>query len=258
MIKKFSLCLLLSSFVFSSPVYAQAAYQSQGQTGVFGRSSYTTNNYRRPDALTTNRQRVSNLPVAGLGGVAGVYGGTRVNGNGLPPTRLDSFVHNAGGSANRIYGDEGVFLPPFEEFTKGHRINHGIRGRRDAGLTTGHGSYMADAWGGDEYVDGPEFSQSGANAGNARHFSRGQYLGADPTQTPADLLASLPPPPGPGYQAVFRFGGFVGYMSPNELRLYRYAPSTALRSFYESSRFRGDNNQRRSLLNQIGALASPF
>lgn len=79
-----------------------------------------------------------------------------------------------------IYGDEGVTIPPYTEFTKVHRINTGIEGVRDAGLTTGHGSYMADAWGGDEFVDGPEFTMSGANHGNPQHFSQGQYLGSNP------------------------------------------------------------------------------
>jgi len=85
--------------------------------------------------------------------------------NGLPATSMDSFVYQAGGSAELIYGDEGTDdIPPYFEFTKDHRINAGIFGQRSAGLTTGHGSYLPDAWGGDEWVKGPEFDQSGANS----------------------------------------------------------------------------------------------
>lgn len=91
--------------------------------------------------------------------------------NGLPPTRLDSFVYEAGGHAWHIYGDEGVYsIPPFMEFTKPHRIEAGIHGRRKAGLQTGHGSYMPDAWGGDEFVDGPEWSQSGGTSSNRQYI----------------------------------------------------------------------------------------
>lgn len=88
--------------------------------------------------------------------------------NGLPPTTTDSFVRNAGAFAEQIYGDEGQGdqLPPYEQFTQAHRINQGIVGIRDAGLTTGHGSMLPNAWGGDEFsMSGPEFSQSGANGG---------------------------------------------------------------------------------------------
>ncbi len=83
--------------------------------------------------------------------------------NGLPPTNMDSFVYESGAKAWHIYGDEGVHsIPPFMEFTKEHRIEAGINGRRRKGLTTGHGSHLPDAWGGDEFVDGPEWSDSGA------------------------------------------------------------------------------------------------
>ncbi|MGH9548725.1 MAG: hypothetical protein ACRD3W_05085 [Terriglobales bacterium] len=83
--------------------------------------------------------------------------------NGLPATSMDSFVDKAGPMADMIYGDEGVDdIPPFFEFDKTHRINRGIFERRNAGLTTGHGAYLPDAWGGDEWVKGPEFDMSGA------------------------------------------------------------------------------------------------
>ncbi|CAN5372687.1 hypothetical protein BH10CYA1_BH10CYA1_20250 [soil metagenome] len=90
---------------------------------------------------------------------------------GLPPTSMDSFVRQAGGNADLIYGDEGVVdIPPYDYFDPIHRINAGIYDTRRKGLTTGHGSYLPDAWGGDEFT-GNEWSQSGAGRGN-------------PTQTP--------------------------------------------------------------------------
>lgn len=90
--------------------------------------------------------------------------GTR---NGLPATCMDSFVKNAGQRADAIYGDEGIGdnPPPFYGgFTKEHRINAGIVGKQDAGLTTGHSERLPDAWGRDEYL-GQEWSQSGSNNG---------------------------------------------------------------------------------------------
>ncbi len=83
------------------------------------------------------------------------------NARGLPPTTMDSFVTQAAGQAERIYGDEGsVGMSPYEGYETGNRINAGIYGQRDAGLTTGHASYMPDAAGGDEWT-GNEWSQSG-------------------------------------------------------------------------------------------------
>lgn len=89
--------------------------------------------------------------------------------NGLPATVMDSFVGNAikAGRAEAIYGDEGTGEnpPPFYGgFTAEHRINAGIVGQQDTGLTTGHGSRLPDAWGRDEYL-GQEWSQSGSNNG---------------------------------------------------------------------------------------------
>src|SRR5208337_1351175 len=46
-------------------------------------------------------------------------------------------------------------LPPLYGFTQASRINTGITGARDAGLTTGHGSYMPNAWGADEFLAPP-------------------------------------------------------------------------------------------------------
>ena len=252
------LFLLLSFFVLYpvKPAYSQAAYYSQAQTGVYGRASSSTNNNRLADSARTANHRVSSLPRAGFGGCARVFG--VVGRNGLPPTRLDSFVRNAGGHAAHIYGDEGTTLPPYEEFSKVHRINTGIEGLRDRGLTTGHGSYMPDAWGGDEFVDGPEFTMSGANGGNAHHYSQGQYLGSDPGSAASSGQSNLPPSPGPGYQPAYQHGVFVGYYSPQEVQLWQTNPQAALRSFANSNRYMGGEGGRRSILYQIGDIASPF
>ncbi|MBY0551651.1 MAG: hypothetical protein K2W95_30490 [Candidatus Obscuribacterales bacterium] len=60
----------------------------------------------------------------------------------LPPTRLEGFVHNSGKS-EAIYGDEGIYLPPFDSFTADHRIEAGIN---SPDLTTGHKSNAPSAW----------------------------------------------------------------------------------------------------------------
>jgi hypothetical protein len=79
---------------------------------------------------------------------------------GLQKTRLSSFVKDAGGSADQIYGDEGDWgPPPFFSFTADHRI---AAGGLPGGLSTGHGSFLPDAWGGDEFI-GAEFAESGPN-----------------------------------------------------------------------------------------------
>lgn len=110
-------------------------------------------NYRLPIAATTHMAYAPSTS------------GSR---NGLPATTMDSFVANAvkAGRGDEIYGDEGVGAapPPFYGgFTANHRINAGIVGQQDAGLTTGHGEYLPDAWGRDEYLGGQEWSRSGQN-----------------------------------------------------------------------------------------------
>lgn len=129
----------------------QSNYLTQRQNQISmiasGRPGWTTN------------QRLRGVLPAGMAPLSyvsqGSGAGTR---NGLPPTRFDSFVRNAGAHAEHIYGDENIV---YECFTEAHRINTGINGDRDSGLTTGHGSYMPDAWGRDEFSGSPEFSQSG-------------------------------------------------------------------------------------------------
>jgi hypothetical protein len=92
------------------------------------------------------------------------YGDLR---NGLPPTSMDSFVYESGANAEMIYGDEGGDdPPPFQNFTQDHRIAAGIYDIRQAGLTTGHGEYLPDAWGSDEFI-GNEWSQSAPDTASA-------------------------------------------------------------------------------------------
>ncbi|MBK9141794.1 MAG: hypothetical protein IPM23_04810 [Candidatus Melainabacteria bacterium] len=166
----FAAVTLLACFAPAADAQVQ---ESQGATGVMGRSGYRTNMMGRPDSVRTRNQRpggfLGMMMPAGLGGTARVFGPR--GRNGLPVTSLDSFVLNAGGHAEHIYGDEGANgLPPYEEFTKVHRIEMGIQGSRDAGITTGHGSTLPDAWGGDEFVDGPEFTHAGHNGGFSNNW----------------------------------------------------------------------------------------
>jgi hypothetical protein len=70
-----------------------------------------------------------------------IYGRTLPS--ALPATRLDSFVKQAGGQAEQIYGDEGVIgIPPM--FGSFGTINSGIH---SGGLTTGnHYPGLPGAW----------------------------------------------------------------------------------------------------------------
>jgi hypothetical protein len=83
--------------------------------------------------------------------------------NGLPPVSTDSFVHEAAGQAELIYGDEGngFTAPPFNEFTQEHRIEAGITGVRAEGLTDGKASLLPNSWGGDEFCKPEPFSIHG-------------------------------------------------------------------------------------------------
>ncbi|HEY9776532.1 MAG TPA: hypothetical protein V6C81_22410 [Planktothrix sp.] len=88
--------------------------------------------------------------------------------NGLPAVSTDGFVYEAGSQAEAIYGDEckkfGAEMvtnnpPPIDGFEKENRIDSGIFDMRAAGLTTGHGEYLPDAWGADEWT-GNEWDQA--------------------------------------------------------------------------------------------------
>jgi hypothetical protein len=113
--------------------------------------------------------------------------------NSLPPCNLDSFVYQAGAQAEMIYGDEGVTdIPPLFGFTSASRISAGITGINDAGLTTGHGSYMPSAAGADEFIAGPdgEWAQSGVNHGNLNYNNAAALLDATDLASAADPAAA--------------------------------------------------------------------
>lgn len=70
---------------------------------------------KRIVSLPTGNQRNPNLPVCQA---------ALMTPGGLPATTLDSFVMNAGGAAEVIYGDEGTSdIPPLFGFTEGNTIN---------------------------------------------------------------------------------------------------------------------------------------
>lgn len=188
----------------------------------------------------------------------------------LPPVRMDSFVQQAGGHAEHIYGDEGANgLPPYFGFSKAHRIDTGIMGTRNAGLTTGHGSIMPDAWGGDEYI-GAEWSDT--NRGRPPQHWGGQNLdaaalgqaaatgliqqgltgltssGNDGGGAQATGGNGLPPAPGPGFQPATVHGQFVGYYSPEEVALSQTDFPAAFEQFVYSGRYMGSAENARYIL----------
>ncbi|MCC7527115.1 MAG: hypothetical protein IT342_01260 [Candidatus Melainabacteria bacterium] len=161
--------------------------------------------------------------------------------NGLPPTRTDSFVKEAKHHAAHIYGDEGTYgLPPYMGFSKVHRINTGIMDERDSGLTTGHGSYMPDAWGGDEFHQN-EWSHSGERGHSAAEgFPDGlPVMTGSGSGNPGGVSQNLPPPPGEGYQPAYTCEGFVGYYSPEEIALAQTDFPAAFDHFVHSDRYTG-------------------
>lgn len=144
----------------------------------------------------------------------------QLNSKGLPPTSTDSFVRQAAGQAENIYGDEGhEGPPPFSEFEYQNRINSGIFDRRDAGLTTGHGSYLPSAWGRDEFL-GAEWSQAGHNGGNPRLGGPGYQMDANGNpQSPPNAPEGNPPYQiGPDWVQVRNpsTAQVMGYMAPGE------------------------------------------
>jgi hypothetical protein len=130
-------------------------------------------------------------PLPPIPGIPGVTISTSNGGSNLPPTNLDSFVYQAGAQAEYIYGDEGVNTKPqMSGFTTACRINSGILGVNDAGLTTGHGSYMPDATGNDEFVQGgEEWGMSGAGSGGSGMFNA-PMMGGDGDNTQTKELAN--------------------------------------------------------------------
>ena len=163
----------------------------------------------------------------------------------LPPVNLDSFIKEAGIHADDIYGDEGkIDLPPFAGYTKAHRINAGIMDLRDAGLTTGHGSWMPDASGADEFI-GNEWGQAGyrGHTSDSGFQNDGVAPVMNPNATPPNGLTQygstlgVPAPPGPGFQPLYNHGVFYGYLTPREAALWNAGYfAEAYKSFAKSDR----------------------
>ena len=114
-----------------------AAYQAYLESLAYQQqvaAANARNNRARRISLPTGNQRNSNLPVCQT---------ALMTPGGLQATTLDSFVVNAGGQAELIYGDEGTSdIPPYFGFDSSHAINSGIQGN----LTTGHASGLPGAW----------------------------------------------------------------------------------------------------------------
>jgi hypothetical protein len=93
-------------------------------------SQYRHNPYNLSGTLPLTSTRQLSPAMPGVGGALG----------GLPPTRLDSFVKEAGGAASHIYGDEGTIMwPPMNSFPESDTIEAGIKASTDSRtLTTGH------------------------------------------------------------------------------------------------------------------------
>lgn len=158
-----ALSIIFAAIVCQKSSLADDSFHSGAAQGDYGRRGSSTSNQSNKSVNRTYRTgpQSSTLVPTQTGLLAGIYGAVGMN--FLPPTRMDSFVHEAGASAELIYGDEGTNgPPPYLEFAKEHRIGAGIKGVRSAGLTSGYSSHLPDAWGGDEFVKGPEFDNSGS------------------------------------------------------------------------------------------------
>ncbi len=148
----------------NQPSY-QTIYNNQLQQGLIQNIPYSTipGQYNRSSQLTgTSMPALSPMQEQGLLGVNHLPKGTGQRG-GLPNTTLDSFVHNAGGAAARIYGDEGTnSWPPMNGFPESSSINAGIVGLTNKTLTTGHGSKLPSPSQVSIHGHGDPMSQSGA------------------------------------------------------------------------------------------------
>ncbi|MBU6450165.1 MAG: hypothetical protein KGS72_00185 [Cyanobacteria bacterium REEB67] len=162
--------------------------------------------------------------VAGLVVICGNSSALAQSAN-LPPCNMDSFVYQSGMS-DAIYGDEGVGgPPPMMGFSQGSRIASGLYGQNSAGLTTGHGSYLPDAWGADEFVDN-EWDMTGATTTNHNYppptyaptgtfgasvyGAQGQYSGSTLITLPVNGQLSLNLPSSPAAGVAAAAGAAVG------------------------------------------------
>ena len=154
--------VIAGALIFVAPeANAQMANYSQASTGSFGRTSYFTNNLSRSNSVNTMTQTPANaLKPVSTGILTQITGGPRGI-NGLPDTRIGSFVKDSGKSF-LIFGNEGESLPPINEFEPQSRIQ---RANLSDGLSTGHGSMLHPASGGDERVDYEPPTMSGPRGG---------------------------------------------------------------------------------------------
>lgn len=155
---------------FTTASFAQSAPGSTAATGDYGNETSTTTNaaHSGPSYSLPTLSQAAVLTPCYLGNLTRTYGRPSGTVNGLPPCTMDSFVRNAAGMADLIYGDEGTDgPPPFEEFTAIHRIDTGIFGDTNKGLTTGHRSHLPSAWGNDEFLGAEWAGQS-----NAANYNR--------------------------------------------------------------------------------------
>jgi hypothetical protein len=103
-----------------------AAYQAY-MAQVAQQQAQQANHTMGLTSAPTGNQRISSLPVC----QTAIMSGT---GSSLPATTLDSFVADAGGNAENIYGDEGTTdIPPLFGFSYGNSIQSGM-----PAMTTGH------------------------------------------------------------------------------------------------------------------------
>lgn len=150
------LVVLLLNSTFTTASIAQSLPGSSAATGDRRHETNTTTNVAHSGpsySLPTVSQAAATLAPVHLGNLTRTYGRPSGTVRGLPPCTMDSFVRNAEGMADLIYGDEGTDgPPPFQEFDAIHRIDAGIFGDRNKGLTTGHRSHLPSAWGNDEFL----------------------------------------------------------------------------------------------------------
>lgn len=145
-------CVVAIAPFLNSP--AQAATWAVDNSGATGAQARLTDKTGGGQVWSHRPQSTAvTLPRASFSALAPAPGGYA----GLPPTRLDSFVNEAGGYKERIYGDEGGYI---QGFNPENRIDAGIMYDRDAGLTTGHQSVLPSAWGRDEFIGGPEMGRA--------------------------------------------------------------------------------------------------
>ncbi|HEY9775871.1 MAG TPA: hypothetical protein V6C81_19065 [Planktothrix sp.] len=183
-------------------------YNSAGNPGDYQHTTNLTSQQTNSNGRTilTNTQTGVNNPTTTTQ-LGGIFGG--VTRNGLPETTMDSFVYEAGGDADLIYGDEGTDdIPPYFEFDKSHRIERGITGLREQALTTGHSEFLPDAWGGDEWT-GNEWDTSGNGVAYVPPYGGGLNFGGQgmKPEVPNLITSNEPISGAPGSDDAAENGG---------------------------------------------------